>query len=82
MDDGVIVGEFQKNAKEVVRVRLTDYAGHKLVDVRAFWTDASTGELRPGKGLCLRRELLPQLIDALTVAEGMAVADGLELPEK
>lgn len=69
-----LVAEFQKNARERVRVALTEYAGHELVDVRAYWQD-QTGEWRPGKGLALRRELLPELRRALLAAERLAKAE-------
>ena len=67
-----LIAEFEKYARERVRVRLTEYGGHKLVDVRSFYEDGTTGEWRPGKGLCVRRELLPELRKALLAAERLA----------
>jgi hypothetical protein len=72
---GILVSEFQKNGKERVRVSLTEFGGHRLIDLRAYYQDA-TGEWRPGKGLTLRRELLPQLKRALLAAERIAKAEG------
>lgn len=69
----LLVAEFDKNARERCRVSLTEYGGHDLVDVRAYWQD-QTGEWRPGKGLALRRELLPELRRALLAAERLAKA--------
>jgi hypothetical protein len=71
MDDGIIVAEFEKNASEVVRVRLTEYQGKALLDIRAFYEDRETHERKPGKGLAIRRELLPELKAALEEAERM-----------
>ena len=70
-----LVAEFQKNARERVRVSLTQYGGHELLDVRAFYEDAS-GEWKAGKGLAIRRELIPELRKALLAAERVAKAEG------
>jgi len=70
-----LIAEFQKNTRERVRVSLTEYGGYKLVDVRAFYEDACTGEWKPGKGLTLRRELLPNLKKALLLAERAAKSE-------
>lgn len=67
-----VIAEFTKNARERVRVTLTTYGGHKLIDLRAFYQDTSTGEWRPGRGLALRRELLPDLKRAILAAEKAA----------
>ena len=70
MDDGQLAGEFQKNAKERVRVRLTEFGGHRLIDIRAFYPEGE--EWKPGKGITLRRELLPELREALREAERLS----------
>jgi hypothetical protein len=70
-----LIAEFQKNARERVRVSLTEYGGHALLDVRAFYEDA-TGEWKPGKGLAIRRELIPELRKALLAAERVAKTEG------
>lgn len=67
-DDGQLIAEFDKNQREKVRVRLTTYGGHDLIDIRAFWEDKA-GDLQPGKGLAIRRELIPELRKALQAAE-------------
>jgi hypothetical protein len=71
MDDGILVAEFEKNASEVVRVRLTEYQGKELLDIRSFYEERGTGERKPGKGLAIRRELLPDLKAAIEKAERM-----------
>lgn len=68
----VLVREFEKNAREVVRVRLTEYKGVPLIDLRGFYEDRGSGEWRPGKGLCIRREKIPELIQALQEAERLS----------
>ncbi len=73
-DDGELISEFSKNAREVVRVRLTEYGGHKLIDVRAWYQDGEGG-YKPGKGLSLQRSLIPELKKAIAAAE-RAAKDG------
>lgn len=67
-DGDILISEFEKNGREIVRVRLTEYRGVELVDVRAFY-QGTGGEWKPGKGIALRRELLSALIKALRAAE-------------
>ena len=48
-----LVAQFEKNATEVVRVSLTEFRGHKLIDLRVYYTD-DKGEYRPTrKGISL-----------------------------
>ena len=68
----VLIAEFEKNSREVVRVRLTEYRGMKLLDIRTFYEDA--GQWKPGKGIALRQGLLPQLVEALEAAKTLVEA--------
>ena len=43
-----LIAQFEKNATEVVRVSLTEFRGHKLIDLRVYYTD-DKGEYRPTK---------------------------------
>ena len=70
MNEGTVVSEFSKNSREIVRVSLTEYNGVELLDVRAFYQSA--GELKPGKGIAVRRELITPLRKALQAAEKAA----------
>ena len=72
MSEPVLIAELAKNARERVRVALTEYNGHRLVDLRVFYEDRLSGEWRPGKGLAIRRELMPELRKALQAAERVA----------
>lgn len=67
MNEGMVIAEFEKNSREVVRVSLTQYNGIDLLDVRAFYQSA--GEWKPGKGLAVRRDLVTPLRKALQAAE-------------
>lgn len=63
-----IISEFQKNAKELMRVSLVEFKGHKLVDLRIYWQDKD-GEWKPGqKGVTFASSLLPEVLEAFTKA--------------
>ncbi|MEF8753335.1 MAG: transcriptional coactivator p15/PC4 family protein [Accumulibacter sp.] len=64
--DGDIVAEIPKNSREVYRIVRRDFKGYPLVDVRVWFDDATTGELRPGKGLSIKLESLPEIVAALS----------------
>ncbi len=78
MTEGTVIAEFEKNQREKLRVSLTTYNGVDLLDVRAFYE--SRGEMKPGKGIAIRRELIVQLRKALQAAE-KAVKDGGKVSE-
>ena len=67
----VVVATIPKNAREELRVSLTEYQGIPLVDVRAWALPAVPGGegAATKKGLSLRpdtwRELLPEIAKAL-----------------
>ena len=67
MNEGMVIAEFEKNSREVVRVSLTQCNGIDLLDVQAFYQSA--GEWKPGKGLAVRRDLVTPLRKALQAAE-------------
>lgn len=63
--DGEVIAEVPKNQREVYRVMSRSYKGHRLADVRVWFDDPETGELRPGKGISLKAEVLSDIIKAL-----------------
>jgi len=66
-----------KNAAEEVRVALSEFRGASLIDLRIF-ADLGDGDRHPTKkGLALRIDRLPQLIDALERARDEAARRGL-----
>ena len=74
----MVIGDIGKNAGEVVRVSLSEFDGHDLVDVRVFFKTQTSPELKPTKkGVALRPALLPELIALLKDAEYQARAAGL-----
>lgn len=70
MEDEKIIHEFQKNSAERVRISFITYKGKKLVNLRIYYNAADKGEdWRPSpKGLTLRRELIPELKQAIDKA--------------
>lgn len=66
--EAVVIGEFEKNSKEVVRVSLQQYAGNDLLQIRSFYRD-SNGDWKPGNnGISIRAEKFPQLAALLSEA--------------
>jgi predicted Zn-dependent peptidase len=71
------VADVPKNAREVLRVELTTYNGHELVNLRV-WYGAGGDDMRPGKaGVALRVEKLPLLREAIDKAIAAAKAEGI-----
>jgi hypothetical protein len=66
-----LVARIAKNPTEEVRVALTSYRGHDLVDIRVFFQDEQ-GEWRPTKrGVSLSVDSFAELRDAIVKAEEM-----------
>jgi hypothetical protein len=69
----------RKNTAEEIRIELSEFRGHDLINIRV-WTDPRDGgaERIPTKaGIACRVALLPEIIDALQQAEAQARARGL-----
>jgi hypothetical protein len=75
----VIVSKFWKNRQrnEHVRVALTRYEGHRLIDVRVYRTDADGIDRPTGRGVALLVNRLPELASAIAKAERQARELGL-----
>ena len=72
----VIIAEWPKNAREVVRVDLHDFNRRHIVSAHVWYWDAA--ELKPGKsGLTLAVKHLPALADAIVKALDTAREMGL-----
>jgi hypothetical protein len=66
-----LVARIPKNPTEEVRVALTSYRGHDLVDIRVFYQDEA-GEWRPTKrGVSLSVDSFTELREAVAKAEEM-----------
>ncbi len=65
-----IVHQFAKNATEEVRVSLSEYKGHKLIDLRIYYEPEDGGDRRPTKkGITIDVGLYPELKKALLKVE-------------
>ena len=63
------VATIDKNASEEVRVVLDTFKGHNLVDMRVFAAfSAAAVKMPTKKGLSLRVEMIPDLIEGLQQA--------------
>ena len=64
----VMIAEWPRNSREMIRVRLDVFNGRDVVDVRT-WYRSAEGEMKPGRsGLTLSVRHLPALAQALTRA--------------
>ena len=79
MMDEILIGTIEKSRLEEVRVRLDAFKGLHLFDIRVFADfSGSDPEKRPTKkGLTMRIEKLPDLIELLQEAEAEAIRRGL-----
>jgi len=71
MEKQQLIGEFDKNAVEKIKVHLQEWKGSAYVDMRVWIkSDAGEngGEIATRKGLTLHVELIPDLIKALQEA--------------
>ena len=72
------VATIRKNATEEIRVALTEFSGHDLVDIRVFTEYRESGEIGPTKkGVSFKIQQLGEVIQALQSAEHEARQAGL-----
>lgn len=68
MGNDRVVADIAKNSREVVRITVGEFNGHKLAHVRV-WTMGTDAKLVPTRsGLAIKVALLPELIGALEAA--------------
>jgi hypothetical protein len=66
----LVLHQFAKNATEEVRVSLTEYKGHKLIDLRIYYEPEDGEERRPTKkGITIDVGLYPELKKAMLKIE-------------
>lgn len=56
-----IIARFVKNSVEEVRLSLTEFKGHKLIDIRAFYLDLDNEYKPTKKGIAISVDLYPEL---------------------
>ena len=73
---GKIIATIPKNARESVKIELTEFKGHDLVDLRVY-ADNGAKLVPTRKGITVGVNMLPSLVAALTEAEREAREAGL-----
>ncbi len=77
-----VITQFEKNATEVVRISLTEYRGHKLIDMRVYYSD-DAGQYRPTKkGVSLSVSLYADFKQAMQTLEKILLERKLITPEE
>ena len=72
-----LIATIQKNAREVLRISLSEFKGYNLIS-RRVWFRADDGEMRPSKaGVVICIERLQGVIDGLLAAQAAAQAQRL-----
>jgi hypothetical protein len=70
-----LIATIEKNGREEIRIQRRRRHGYDLVDIRVWYYLAAADEWRPSpRGVCFRRELLPDLRAALAEADAVAGA--------
>jgi len=67
MSEEKVLHEFQKNVEEKVVTSFSTFKGKKLVSLRVYYLDGDDWKPSP-KGLSLRREMIPDLKEAVDAA--------------
>jgi hypothetical protein len=77
-----VISQVTKNAREVLFLSLSEFKGHRLVDIRVHIPGAREGEWVPTrKGVSLAVALYPAFKAALVQVEKALVSQGLLDPE-
>jgi len=73
-----VVADIPRSSTEDVRVSLSHFKGHDLVDLRVFVEAAGNDDRVPTRrGIALRIDRLPELVIALQEVEAIARRNGL-----
>jgi hypothetical protein len=81
------VFEVSKNSKEIIRLNLEEYRGHKLADLRVYCQDEQGGMIPTRKGISIPISLWPQIraglgkLEQAIIAAGWLDAADLEIEE-
>lgn len=77
MTEAKTIAAWPLNRRETLRVSLSEFNGHPIIDARV-WFDDGGGCIKPGrKGLTLGVKHLPKLVDAMTKLLAEAQVRGL-----
>jgi Transcriptional Coactivator p15 (PC4) len=67
----ILIAEIPKNKRETIRVQLRSFKGSRNVDARVF-VNGEDAPIATGKGLSIRPDLLPAIIEGLAKAQEAA----------
>jgi hypothetical protein len=70
-----LIAKTPLRAGEDLRVTMNEYRGQQYIHARRYYE--KDARMLPGKGLAIRVDLLPWLLDALRSAESAALTAGL-----
>ena len=77
-----VIAQFEKNATEVVRVSLTEFRGHKLLDFRVYYSD-DEGQYKPTKkGISLSVDLYAEVKKSVLALEKTLLEQNLITTEE
>ncbi|MDG1416852.1 MAG: PC4/YdbC family ssDNA-binding protein [Maricaulis sp.] len=68
----VLIDQWERSNREVIRVQLTEFNGNKLIEARIFHQQYGDEFVRTYKGLSLGLKHFPRLLKALTEADLVA----------
>lgn len=65
----MVIKEIAKNAREIFRISIEEYRGHRFIDCRVYFTD-DQGAMRPTKkGIALNDEIISDVMEGLRIAK-------------
>jgi hypothetical protein len=77
-DFPIIISEWRRNTREVIRISLDEFNRRQTIDVRAWWLDPKDDTYKPARGgITLAVAHLPALADGLALALAEAQQLGL-----
>jgi len=73
----LLIAEFPKNSRDLVRVAIREFRGCRNIDLRVYAENGRQEVVPTAKGISLKPALLRPVIAALREAERIAVIEGL-----
>ena len=64
-----VIKDIEKNAREKIRISLTEFKGYDLVDLRVYYEDEEGNPKPTKKGISFKTDIISQVIEALSQAE-------------
>ena len=72
-----LVSRFNKNAMEEIRVSLSEFKGHKLIDIRCYFGREGEDRKPTKKGVSISVKLYPEIKKAFSELEKTLLDEGL-----